>query len=157
MGENNNNGMNTKDFFIGTLIGGFVGAAAALLFAPKSGKELRHDINEQAKVAKEFTADWTNTAVEKGNQIATSAKEGTTNFARSVSDQSNTLLEKVKDLATSVRKDMAELTESADSLTDDLEGISEEIAASVKKEVEDLQRSVEELVREVEEKEKNKE
>ncbi|WP_078595005.1 YtxH domain-containing protein [Evansella clarkii] len=153
MGENNN-GMNTKDFIIGMFVGGTIGAAAALLTAPKSGKELRQDINEQARAAKDRTTDWTSQAVEKGNQLAVTAKEGTSTIAKTVSGQSTSLVEKVKDLAGKVRKDMEELTESADYLSDDMEGISDEIAASVRKEVEDLQRSVEQLVKEVEEKEK---
>jgi gas vesicle protein len=41
-----NEGMNAKDFLIGTLIGGLVGAATALLLSPKSGPELRGDIAE---------------------------------------------------------------------------------------------------------------
>ncbi len=45
--------MNTKDFLIGTLVGGIVGATTALFLAPKSGKELRSDISEQAYNAKE--------------------------------------------------------------------------------------------------------
>src|SRR5690554_2849460 len=130
MSEEKDTSMNTKDFFIGTLVGGLIGASAALLLAPKSGKELREDINAQAKVAKERTADWTHQAVEKGNQFATTAK-----------DQSSQFIHKVKDLAKSVRRDVVQLTESTDSLVDDLEGVSEDIAASVKKEVEDLQRS----------------
>ncbi|WP_096189765.1 YtxH domain-containing protein [Evansella halocellulosilytica] len=142
--SNDNQGLNTKDFLIGSLLGGIIGASTALLLAPKSGKELRQDLNEQAKVAKEKTADWTTQAVEKGNE-----------FAAQVSDQSVTLIDKVKDVARSVRKDVEELTESADFSTD-LEGVSKEIADSVKKEVEDLQRSVEQLVKEVEEKERQK-
>ena len=43
--------MNTKDFLIGTLIGGIVGATTALFLAPKSGKELRSDISDQASAA----------------------------------------------------------------------------------------------------------
>ncbi|HAU33445.1 MAG TPA: YtxH domain-containing protein, partial [Lysinibacillus sp.] len=33
--------VNMKDFVIGALVGGIVGAAAGLLLAPKSGKDLR--------------------------------------------------------------------------------------------------------------------
>lgn len=142
-------GINPKDFFIGGAIGVVTGAAAAFLFAPKSGRELRHDINEQARAAKDRTSDWTNQAVEKGSTMATSA-------ARSVSDQSSQLVEKVRKLSLSVKKDMQQLSESADHLVDDLGGISEDIAASVRQEVEDLQRSVEQLVKEVEEKEREK-
>ncbi|MCR6107625.1 YtxH domain-containing protein [Salipaludibacillus agaradhaerens] len=141
--------MNTKDFLIGSLIGGIVGASAAFLFAPKSGRELRQDINEQARAAKDKTSDWTNQAVEKGSTMASTA-------ARSVTDQSTQLIDKVKKLALSVRKDMQTLSESADYLADDLNGISEDIAASVRQEVEDLQRSVEQLVKEVEQKEQEK-
>ncbi len=36
-------------FFIGTLIGGIVGAGVALLFAPSAGKELRVQINDRAQ------------------------------------------------------------------------------------------------------------
>jgi gas vesicle protein len=36
-------------FFIGTLIGGTIGAAMALLFAPSAGNELRVQINDRAQ------------------------------------------------------------------------------------------------------------
>jgi len=36
-------------FFIGTLIGGIIGAAVALLFAPSAGEELRDQINDRAQ------------------------------------------------------------------------------------------------------------
>ncbi len=36
-------------FFIGTLIGGIIGAAVALLFAPSAGKELRVQIGDRAQ------------------------------------------------------------------------------------------------------------
>lgn len=34
-----------KDVFIGGVIGGLIGAAVALLFAPKSGEEVRRDLH----------------------------------------------------------------------------------------------------------------
>jgi gas vesicle protein len=36
-------------FFIGTLVGGVIGAALALLFAPSAGDELRVLINDRAQ------------------------------------------------------------------------------------------------------------
>ncbi|MBE3142463.1 MAG: YtxH domain-containing protein [Planctomycetes bacterium] len=36
-------------FFIGTLIGGIIGVAVALLFAPSAGEELRDQINDRAQ------------------------------------------------------------------------------------------------------------
>ena len=49
------------NFFMGLLIGGALGALAGILFAPKSGKELRSDLKEQGSEAlregKEIYAD----------------------------------------------------------------------------------------------------
>lgn len=36
-------------FFIGTLIGGIIGAAIALLFAPSAGRDLRVQISDRAQ------------------------------------------------------------------------------------------------------------
>ncbi|HEX7541177.1 MAG TPA: YtxH domain-containing protein [Anaerolineales bacterium] len=36
-------------FFIGTLIGGIIGAAVALVFAPSAGEDLRGQINDRAQ------------------------------------------------------------------------------------------------------------
>ena len=36
-------------FFIGTLIGGMIGAAVALLFAPSAGRDLRVQIGDRAQ------------------------------------------------------------------------------------------------------------
>src|SRR5690554_2266258 len=121
MSEEKDTTLNAKDFLIGTLVGGLIGASAALLLAPKPGKELRSDINTQARAAKESTSQ----------------------FAQTISEQSVQLVDKVKDLTRSLRNDESQLNN-----WDDLEGESEEIAAAVRKEVEDLQRSVEELVKE---------
>ena len=49
-------------FFIGSLVGGIIGAAAALLFAPSAGKDLRMQINERAQG---FAADIRNAATSK--------------------------------------------------------------------------------------------
>ena len=62
MGDN----INSKDFIIGTLIGSIVGASVALLFAPKSGKELRDDINHGAIQARDRANEWKDTAIVKG-------------------------------------------------------------------------------------------
>ncbi|MBM7585011.1 gas vesicle protein [Bacillus pakistanensis] len=88
--------INTKDFLIGTLIGGIVGATTALFLAPKSGKELRTDLNEQAGVWKEKTGQWKDNAVEKSNEFAAVAKEKTSALTKSVQEQSSNIANKVK-------------------------------------------------------------
>ncbi|UXH43824.1 YtxH domain-containing protein [Rossellomorea vietnamensis] len=93
---NDSNNINSKDFMIGTLIGGIVGAAAALLMAPKSGKDLRNDINEKTVVLKEKTGQWKDTAVEKSNELAAVAKEKSSALTKSVQEQSNNVVGKLK-------------------------------------------------------------
>jgi gas vesicle protein len=55
------NGYSFNGLFKGFLMGSFLGAAAGILFAPKSGKELRSDIKEKGEKAlkdtKEFYSD----------------------------------------------------------------------------------------------------
>jgi len=43
------NNENLKGFGVGILVGLVIGGAVALLYAPKSGKELRSDIKVKAK------------------------------------------------------------------------------------------------------------
>lgn len=97
MSNNNNNNQNidSKDFMIGALVGGMLGAAAALLLAPKAGKELRSDLNEQAVYLKD-----------KSNEFTHLAREKSSNIVRTVSEQSNQVATRVKDLTSNLRKDI---------------------------------------------------
>ncbi|WP_342543236.1 YtxH domain-containing protein [Paenisporosarcina sp. FSL H8-0542] len=67
--------MNSKDFLIGALVGGIIGAATALFLAPKSGAELRGDVTTQASYLKEKTVDLSSTAKVKTSQLSTQLKE----------------------------------------------------------------------------------
>ncbi|OIJ10907.1 hypothetical protein BKP35_12510 [Anaerobacillus arseniciselenatis] len=134
----NDNDMNTKDFIIGALVGGIVGAASALLLAPKSGKELREDLNSQALVAKERTSDLTQNALVKGTEYAAIAKEKSSEIADTVSEQSTHLLGRVRELTENVKRDVEELSQSADELTEEFQESGAEIAETVKREVAEL-------------------
>lgn len=79
--------MSSKDFIIGALIGGIIGAATALFLAPKSGKELRSDLTTQAGTLKEKTSGYTDMA-----------KEKSTGLTQQVKDQSTKVVDKVKNL-----------------------------------------------------------
>lgn len=50
----------SSSFLLGALIGGLVGAAAAIFLAPKSGKEIRSTLNNQAGTLKEKTVQLMN-------------------------------------------------------------------------------------------------
>jgi len=66
-------------FFMGFLVGGALGALAGILFAPKSGKDLRSDIkekgNEVLKEGKEIYADASTKAQEIIEDAKRQAKE----------------------------------------------------------------------------------
>lgn len=94
--EQSNDSMSTKDFLIGALVGGIVGAATALLLAPKSGRELREDFNEQKYLIKEKTEQFKDTAITKGSEFVAAAKEKTDTLSQMVTEQSANLMEKVK-------------------------------------------------------------
>lgn len=110
---NDTNGINAKDFMIGTLIGGIVGASAALLLAPKSGKQLRTDINEQAHVVKDKTGQLKQTAREKSQQ-----------FSEYMTKQSETIKEKMKNVADEVQDEWEDIKEEVE---DAVEEVKEEL------------------------------
>jgi gas vesicle protein len=66
-------------FFMGFLMGSFLGALAGIFFAPKSGKELRSDLKEKGsevlKDAKEIYADASTKAIEIIEEAKHQAKE----------------------------------------------------------------------------------
>ncbi|MET3682675.1 gas vesicle protein [Alkalibacillus flavidus] len=73
--QNTEENINSKDFMIGTLLGGIVGASVALLFAPKTGKEFREDINTGAQQVRERADEWKDVAYEKSNELSQRVKE----------------------------------------------------------------------------------
>ncbi|RUL56512.1 MULTISPECIES: YtxH domain-containing protein [Lysinibacillus] len=83
--------LNMKDFVIGALVGGIVGAAAGMLLAPKTGRDLRSDVATQAVQLKDRSVTLSSTAKEKTVQISNQLKE-----------QSTQLVDKVKAKTTKV-------------------------------------------------------
>jgi len=98
-----NDEVNSKDFIIGALVGGIIGAAAALFLAPKSGRELREDVSTQAIQLKDKTADFSSTAKEKTSQLSTQLKE-----------QSGQIVDKVKSMKTKTPMMMDDGTASSE-------------------------------------------
>lgn len=64
-------GMSGKDLFIGAVLGGMVGAMTALMFAPRSGEELRQNLDVKSML---------NTGVDKVKSAARDAKEKAINL-----------------------------------------------------------------------------
>ncbi|MGD6816903.1 YtxH domain-containing protein [Metabacillus sp. 84] len=120
-------GINSKDFIIGSLIGGIIGASAALLLAPKSGKDLRTDIGSQANMVAEKTNKIKTDALEKSSEWTNKAKEKTTTLSQSVGSQTSQLMSKVKDIRGGQKNTEQDPVEAEVSAIDEL---AEEAAAS---------------------------
>jgi gas vesicle protein len=75
------------------LIGMGVGALAALLLAPKTGKQLRKDIRRKYEDVKETVDDWTDDAREAAEEMMVRGSE--------IADE---IREKVSPLAKAIRK-----------------------------------------------------
>ncbi|WP_054861389.1 YtxH domain-containing protein [Gracilibacillus sp. JCM 18860] len=121
--EDNKN-INSKDFLIGSLIGGgIVGASLALIFAPKSGKELRGDLNQGAHYVKERANELKGVAYEKGNEWKSYAKDQSENIGRVVSEKSQDITKKLKETKATIQDKMKN--------EDDPEKAAEEVAQAI--------------------------
>jgi len=82
----------TKGFLLGTAAGGVLGAVAALLLAPKAGKELRKDLAAGAQQAGDATV-----------RIAGQVTETTGRFVKDLGGRTADLAAKTREAAVSVR------------------------------------------------------
>jgi gas vesicle protein len=128
MSENQNN-MSGKDFLLGAVIGGIIGATTALLLAPKQGKELREDLNRQYSVAKDKAQDWSAIAKEKSSEWASVVKERSGEMASTVKDVSGEVASAVKDISGDVSSKAKERFSSI-SLPGKLTSAKDEVATA---------------------------
>ncbi len=77
------------------LVGGLIGAALAILYAPKAGRETRRDISKAARRLKKETVNLVEDAVESINEFAGEVRE-------KVSD----LIERGKDLSDDAKREI---------------------------------------------------
>ncbi len=94
--QNVNETSGSKEFLMGAIIGGLVGAATALFLAPKSGKEMRTGLNTQAESLKGKTSQLYDVAKTKSTELAEVAKVKSSSIGQAVSKQSNDMMSKVK-------------------------------------------------------------
>lgn len=92
-----NNNMSGKDLFIGAVIGGVIGATAALLLAPKSGRETRRELSKGFESAKAAMKDHAEQFAQYTGDIKVAATDKWTDIRDS---------EVVKQVATSMEKGM---------------------------------------------------
>ena len=110
---------NAKDFIIGALIGSMIGAATALLLTPKSGKDVRCDINKGAKYLSNKTEDIRANAVGLTTEFAEVAKVKTNQLTDKVVKQSSVIMDNVKMMKDKASKKLHEKTEELNPINDE--------------------------------------
>jgi gas vesicle protein len=86
----NNTEDSSNNFLLGAIVGGLIGAAAALLFAPKSGKDLRNTLKDGPLMEK--TVQFGENMVNIGNEFVSK----TSAVSQDIVQQSTDLLKKTK-------------------------------------------------------------
>ena len=102
--------VNAKNFLFGAAVGGLIGAVAALLFAPKSGKELRTDISEHAAAA-----------AEKTKKIAEDVSQHTQKITQNVSEHTQEWLDKAKHTVVQLRSGKPEVKQEEEAASSSVE------------------------------------
>jgi len=111
--------MNGKDFLLGAVVGSAVGALAALLLAPKSGRELRGDISTQV-----------GNVSDKTKQLASTVSEKTQSIASDFNVKRIELADKAKELSGKVADDLKQWNDARKQTASSASEASEERVAS---------------------------
>jgi gas vesicle protein len=96
------NNMNGKDFLLGAVVGGVIGAITALLLAPKPGDELRADIKDTVNTVAARTQEIAGQVSDRSQTIAKNVSERSQIIAKNVGVHTSDLVEKAKELAGTV-------------------------------------------------------
>lgn len=115
-------------FAKGIFIGGLLGAAAALLFAPKPGRELRGDLSEKVGMVTDRTKEVATVVGDKASELAKTVSSKTSDIAKTVNQGRNDVME-------SVRKASADVANEASRASDEVAAASVEAKEDTRKEL----------------------
>jgi gas vesicle protein len=89
-----------KGIVIGFLAGGAIGGLTALLYAPKSGKELRSDIRKKSKELVHEGEQYIDSAKTKATEIITDGKKKAEDLMREARSKASSILSHGRDYVT---------------------------------------------------------
>ncbi len=98
-----NRGM-AKGLFIGFLAGSVVGAIAALLYAPKSGKDLRSDIRKKANEFAEDASDYVKSARSKAADLVNQGKNRSDQLVSDAKQKAEHILDDAEKVLSGIRE-----------------------------------------------------
>lgn len=124
----------TKDFLTGVIIGSVIGSLAALLFAPKSGKDLRTEIQSKANFALDKSDQVKNIVIQKGNDVRELANDAKEKLTKAVQEQTNFLVGAVQSMTKKSGDEAIEVLEDAKQTIEELSNEIDEKLAALKNE-----------------------
>jgi len=106
-----------EGFILGAVVGAAAATIASLLFAPKSGKDLRKDISEGTNKTLEQADDYLDTAMQKGSQMVEDVEKSASEYFNLDGDKTDNVMSKTKKL---FERKADEVQESVEETTDSL-------------------------------------
>ena len=136
-------------FLLGAFIGASAAAVTALLFAPKSGKELREDLVKEADRYKEQLSEYGEIARAKGVEFAEVAKTSTQDIRINLQEQASHLKEQVSKHTENLKDQFNETVDKvkgnfAKHKEESAEVVAE-LAENVKEKAEDVKEKAEDV------------
>ena len=105
-----------KGLVIGALAGGILGAVMALLYAPKSGKELRADIKSKADDLMEGAEEYLHAAQTRAGEIVSEARKRSDLLITDAKKKADTLLHDAERVITDARTKAGTVVEEGSRL-----------------------------------------
>jgi len=124
MSESNKGSEFTKGLLLGSVIGGAIGAIIALLYAPKSGVELRRDIAERSAEIYDRTVD--------------SLAQLETNLGATVKTTVNEGKAKAQNIIESAKRQAEDLISNAERIMDDAKSKATQAKDAVEEKIQDF-------------------
>jgi len=106
-------------FLLGAIVGGLLGAATALLLAPKAGSQLRTDLNNQYSTVSQKASDVASTLGQKTSSAISAVGEKASTLSSQVGSKTQDYYTKAKDTAVNLTGEVkSRITGSSDTDTD---------------------------------------
>ena len=122
-------------FLLGAFIGASAAAVTALLFAPKSGKELREDLAVKADELKEHLSEYVDISSEKGVELSEVALNATEDIRVNLKDSASQFKDTVKKSATNLKEEVSQTVSKVQDTFLAKKEEAEEVVTELKEEV----------------------
>lgn len=128
-------GKKTGGFLLGAFIGSVAAATTALLFAPKSGKELREDLAVKADELKEQLSEYVDISIEKGVELSEAALNATEDIRVNLKDSASQFKDTVKKSATNLKEEVSQTVSKVQDTFSAKKEEAAEVVTELKEEV----------------------